>query len=58
VAVGQEWAHAECVGEGDRLPIMTFSGLNLRGVSMGGNLSQEAQGIGLVSPLLMSTGER
>ena len=57
VAVGQEWAHAELVGQGEGLAVVGFGLLGLRGITMRGNVAEEPKGIRLVSTLLVMLGE-
>ena len=58
MAVGLERAHAEFFGQGEGLAVMGFRQRNLRGLTPRCNLAKEAQGIGLVTALLVLTGMR
>ena len=58
VAVGQEWTHAQFVGQGKGLAVEGFGLLDLRGVTLRSDLAEEAQGICLVAALLVLAGER
>src|SRR5262249_1017585 len=57
VAVGHERTHAEFLGQGEGLPVVSFGWLDLRRVLMGGDLPEEPQGPRLMPPFLMGTGE-
>src|SRR5262249_20160497 len=58
LAVGQEWTHAQYVSQSEGLLVEGFGLLDLRGITMCGNLAEEAQGIGFVAAFLVRTGER
>ena len=58
MAVGQERAHAEFVGQGEGLAGSGLRPARLRGIALRGNLAEEAQGIRLVAAFLVLTGER
>jgi hypothetical protein len=58
LAVGLEPAHAEFLSQGEGLSVVIFSRLHLRGRATRGDLAEELQGICLVTPLLVLTGER
>jgi hypothetical protein len=58
VAVGYKRAHAELLGQGEGLAVVSCSGLNFYGLAVRRNLAEEAQGIRLVAPFLVLTGER
>ena len=58
MAVGHEWAHAEFVGQGEGLVVVSFGLLALRGLAPRRNVAEEAQGIRLVAPFLVLTGVR
>ena len=58
VAVGQERAHAELLGQGEGLAVVGFGLLALRRLAPRRNLAEEAQGIRLVAAFLVLTGER
>jgi len=57
VAVGLERTHAEGLGEGESLSIECLGLLDLGRLVMHGNLTEQMQGIGLVSTLLVILGE-
>jgi outer membrane protein TolC len=50
--VGLERAHAELLSQGESLAVMHFSRLHLRGIAMGGDLAEKAQGIRLITTFL------
>ena len=52
VAVGQERAHAQLLGQGYGLLVGGCGRLDLRGSALRGDLAEEPQGLGLVGPLL------
>ena len=58
MAVGLERAHAEFLGQGEGLLVVGFGRLDLRGLALRRNVAEEAQGIRLVAPFLVLTGER
>ena len=58
VAVGLERAHAQFLGQGEGLAVVGFGLLALRGLAPRRNVAEEAQGIRLVAPFLVRTGER
>ena len=49
VAVGLERAHAQLSGQGEGLPVVDLGLLDLRGFVVRGDLTEQAQSIGLVS---------
>jgi hypothetical protein len=53
VAVGGERAHAELVGPGEGLAVMSLRRLQIGRVGVGGDLAEEAQDPGLVATLLL-----
>ncbi len=55
VAVGDEGAHAELVGEGQRLAVVPFSVLGAAGRR---DVTGEAEGVGLAGPSPQPAGER
>src|SRR5690348_12036332 len=55
VAVGLEWAHAQLVGEGEGLAVVGFGLIAHPRLTLCCNLTEEAQGIGFVAPLLTRT---
>src|SRR2546428_130320 len=57
VAVGDERAHAELVGEGHGLPVGGFGLLGIRGIAMRGDLAQSPESPRLVRPTLVVTGK-
>ena len=57
MAVGLERAHAQFVGQGEGLPVVGFSLSALRRIAPRRNLAEEAQGIRLIAPFLVLTGE-
>src|SRR5262245_28200515 len=56
VAVGQERAHAELVCQSKGLAVAGFGLFDLRGITMCGNVAEEAHGIRLPPSLLVGTG--
>ena len=58
VAVGLERAHAELLGQGEGLAVVGFGLVALRRLAPRRNVAEEAQGIRLVAPFLVRTGER
>src|SRR5437879_5883921 len=58
VAVGDKWAHAEFVGQGEGLAVAGFSPLAFWKFAPRCNRTKEPQGIGLVAAFLVCTGER
>jgi hypothetical protein len=58
VTVGHERAHAGLRGKGKGLAVRGGRLVDVRGLAMRRNLTEEAQGICLVPPLLVLTGER
>ncbi len=57
MTVGLQWTHAEFGGQGEGLLVLGVGGLDLGGIAMRGDLTQEPQGPGLVSTSLVGTGE-
>jgi hypothetical protein len=55
VAVGDQRAHAEFVGQGEGLAIAGIGLFDLRGLTMRGNITEEAQGIRLPTAFLVGT---
>src|SRR5215468_1219992 len=55
VAVGEEWPHAEFVGERHGLTIVTFGLLRVRRIGMGRNLATEVERPGLPTTLTAVT---
>ena len=58
VAVGLERTHAEVVGQGQGLLVGGLGRRTVRGLPMRCNVTEEAQGIRLVTALLVRIGER
>ena len=58
MAVGLERTHAECLGEGEGLLVVVYSGLDLRGLTPRCNVAKQVQGIHLIAAFLVRTGER
>ncbi len=58
VTVGVERVHAECIGEREGLVAMDFRWLARRRLAPHSDLAEEVQGIRLIAPFLMRTGER
>ena len=58
MAVGLERAHAELLGQGEGLAVVGFGLIALRRLAPRRNVAEEAQGIRLVAPFLVLTGER
>ena len=58
MAVGQQRAHAEFVGQGKGLAGNSCRLLALRGIAPPGDLAEEAEGVCLVATSYMRTGER
>jgi hypothetical protein len=58
VAVRLERTHAQLLGQGERLAVMSGSLVEVRGGTMRGNLAEEAQGICLDTPFLVLAGRR
>ena len=56
--MGLERPHAELIRQGQGLPVVGFSGRDLRRLAMRGNLAEEPQGIRLVTPFLSLAGMR
>ena len=54
--VGLEWAHAQFLGQGEGLLVVGFGGRDVQWVTTHGNLTEEVQGICLVTSLLVLTG--
>ena len=57
VAVGHKRAHAEFIGQGLGLAVVGFGLVDLRGITMRGNVTEEAQGIRLITSFLVGTGK-
>ena len=57
MAVGLEWAHAECLGQGQGMPVGGCGWLDIRRVAMRRNLAEEPQGVGFVAPFLVRPSE-
>jgi hypothetical protein len=57
VAVGLERPHPQLVGQGEGLAIVIFGPVPLRRFVLRRNVAEEAQGIGLVTPLLARRGK-
>jgi hypothetical protein len=57
MTVGLERAHAQLLGQVEGLAVMIFGLFGLRGLALRGNLTEEAQGIRLVTAFLSRTGE-
>ena len=53
-----EWAHAKFLGEGKGLVVVVSGLTTLRAIGMRRNVTEEAQGIGLVAMFLVRMGER
>src|SRR4029453_15789291 len=58
VAVSLERTYAEFVRQGEGFSVVGGSFFDFRGIAMGGNVAEEAQGIRLVAAFLVLTGER
>jgi hypothetical protein len=58
VAVGLQRAHAQLLSQGEGLAVVIASLIALRRLTSRRNLAKEAQGIRLVAPFLVRTGER
>jgi hypothetical protein len=58
VAVGHERAHAEVFGQGEGLAVVIFDLSARRRLAPRRNLTEEAQGIGLVAVFLVLAGDR
>src|SRR4029453_17264628 len=58
VAVSLERTYAEFVRQGEGFSVVGVSFFDFRGIAMGGNVAEEAQGIRLVAPFLVLMGER
>src|SRR4029453_7908227 len=58
VAVRLEWAHAKFLGQGEGLAVVGYGGVALGGIALCRNVTEEAQGIRLVPPLLVLASER
>ena len=56
MAVRHERAHAELVGQRQGLAVGGFALFDLRGITMGGNVTEEAQAIRLMASCLVGTG--
>jgi hypothetical protein len=56
--MGLERAHAQLLSQSKGLTVVGFGRLDLRRLAPRRNLTEEAQGIRLESPLLVRTGER
>jgi hypothetical protein len=55
--VGQERAHAEFTGQGEGLLVVVFSRRNFRRLAPCRNVTEEVQGIRLVTAFLVLAGE-
>jgi hypothetical protein len=58
VALGLERAHAEFLGQGKTLLVVSFGLRALRGLAPRRNVAEEVQRIRLLATLLLRTGER
>ena len=58
MAVRLERAHAKFLGQGECLTVMSDGLLALRRLASRRNVAEEAQGIRLMTPFLVPTGER
>ena len=56
-AVRLERAHAEFFGQGEGLLVVGLGRLDLWGIAVRGDLAEEPQGLGLVSPFFVLAGE-
>jgi hypothetical protein len=57
VAVCLQQAHAKLLGQGKGLAVVSCGLLDFRGLTLGGNVAQEAQDPRLVPPFLVGLGE-
>ena len=57
VAVGLQWAHAECLGQGQGLLVVRFGWLDLRGIAPRRNVAEEGEDIRLIVSFLALLGE-
>jgi hypothetical protein len=55
VAVRLQRTHAEFLGQGEGLAVVSFGGLDFWRFPLCGNVTEETQGIRLVSPFLVGT---
>jgi hypothetical protein len=53
--VGLEGAHTERLGQGEGLAVASVGLCDFRGITMRRNVAEQAQGIRLVAPFLVST---
>ena len=58
VAVGQERTHAQLLSQSDGLAVVVFGWLDLWGITMRGDVAQEAQGVRLVAAFLLGVRAR
>jgi len=56
MTVGYEWTHPQCFGQVKGLAIPGFGIFDLRGITIGDNVAEEAQGIRLMTSFLVATG--
>jgi hypothetical protein len=54
VAVGYERTHPQLLGEGEGLVVVGVGLFDLRGITMCGNVTEEAQGIRLTTSMLVA----
>src|SRR5438132_363712 len=52
-----EWAHAEFLGHGESLAEVPFGWLDLRGLALRGDLTEETVRMRLIAPSCVSAGE-
>src|SRR5262245_55307862 len=55
IAVRRERAHAQFLSQGEGLAVMSGSLVDVRGIAMGSDLAEEAQGIRLIAVFLVGT---
>jgi hypothetical protein len=55
MTVGKEWTHPQFLGQGKGMAVPGFGLFDLRGLTMRGNVAEEAQGIRLVTSFLAGT---
>src|SRR5438093_5024206 len=58
VTVSLERVHAECLGQGEGLDEVDFGWRALQWLAANCNLTKEVQGVRLIAPFVMCTGER
>ena len=56
MGMGLEWAHAECLGQGQGLLVVRCGGCDVRQVTVHGNLPEEPQGPRLIAPHFVVAG--